>query len=602
MKMKHSLKRTIGLTLALLLAFSLVASALAADAPSGTYTGVGTGMDGEVRVAVTVEDGAITAIEIESENETAGVGDEALVLLKDQILEAQSLRVDSVSGATISSAAMKLAVADALTQAGVDVAEWRSREVPVEIADEEFDYDVVVVGGGIAGLSAATNASLNGARVALVEKLGIIGGTSIFSSGIFLAAAVDDDAIKSWVTQYWIAQNLIQEVNQVDEGRVAAMMEVAPAAVQMFDEAGVRYSLYENVLFLPQASEKAVANSETIQLATADVTIKGGEQMINALEENLRKLGADIYLNTPATSLLTEDGAVTDVVCETSTGVKTFHAKAVILATGGFGRNQELAQELAPNAVGNYTAAQIGDTGDGITMARAIGAQVSDFNESMSGVFAADPYDMPTIGQPNNSYPYEVLLVNDRAERPISETAGTHDQMIFFINDGYANGGWILMDQEIAGSFLNLEKYLSATEAGSPYIKVYCEESLEALAADMGVDADTLLATVARYNELCEAGEDTDCGKAAEYLSALDTGPFYAVREYDLTRGNYGGLVTDYDGRVISESGEAIPGLYAAGIVSSGDTFGDYYPGMEALGTGVFMGYISGANAADFAK
>ena len=602
MKMKHSLKRTIGLTLALLLAFSLVASALAADAPSGTYTGVGTGMDGEVRVAVTVEDGAITAIEIESENETAGVGDEALVLLKDQILEAQSLRVDSVSGATISSAAMKLAVADALTQAGVDVAEWRSREVPVEIADEEFDYDVVVVGGGIAGLSAATNASLNGARVALVEKLGIIGGTSIFSSGIFLAAAVDDDAIKSWVTQYWIAQNLIQEVNQVDEGRVAAMMEVAPAAVQMFDEAGVRYSLYENVLFLPQASEKAVANSETIQLATADVTIKGGEQMINALEENLRKLGADIYLNTPATSLLTEDGAVTDVVCETSTGVKTFHAKAVILATGGFGRNQELAQELAPNAVGNYTAAQIGDTGDGITMARAIGAQVSDFNESMSGVFAADPYDMPTIGQPNNSYPYEVLLVNDRAERPISETAGTHDQMIFFINDGYANGGWILMDQEIAGSFLNLEKYLSATEAGSPYIKVYCEESLEALAADMGVDADALLATVARYNELCEAGEDTDCGKAAEYLSALDTGPFYAVREYDLTRGNYGGLVTDYDGRVISESGEAIPGLYAAGIVSSGDTFGDYYPGMEALGTGVFMGYISGANAADFAK
>lgn len=117
----------------------------------------------------------------------------------------------------------------------------------------------------------------------------------------------------------------------------------------------------------------------------------------------------------------------------------------------------------------------------------------------------------------------------------------------------------------------------------------------------MGVDAKALVATVDRYNELCEAGEDTDCGKDAQYLSALDDGTYYAVREYDMTRGNYGGIVTDTEGRVINTSDEAIPGLYAADIVSSGDSFGDYYPGSEALSVGIHMGYICGQNAAAYA-
>ncbi len=154
------------------------------------------------------------------------------------------------------------------------------------------------------------------------------------------------------------------------------------------------------------------------------------------------------------------------------------------------------------------------------------------------------------------------------------------------------------MDQEIAENFLNLDEYLDKTEKGSPFIKAYKEDSIEALAADMGVEEATLAATVTRYNELCEAGEDSDCGKDAEYLNALDVGPFYAVREYDMTRGNYGGIVTDYEGHVINNNDEIIPGLYAAGIISSGDTFGDYYPGGEALAVGVHMGYISGRNAA----
>lgn len=600
--MKSMMNRVMKLLLPATAVMSL--TAFAEGMTPGTYVGKAAGMDGEISIAVTVDAESIKAIEIEHENETDGVGDEAILLLKDRILETQSLGIDSVSGATISSAAMKAAVSDALTQAGADTSEWKDRAIPVVTADEEFEYDVVVVGGGVAGMSAAAKARLEGADVALVEKLGIMGGTSIFSSGIFLAA--ENEEGKEAFSESWIKRNKIQEKNQVDEGRVNAMMEISPDAVKMLKEAGLVYSVKDlggTTFIIPEASEKAALNAEEIHLASVPSDAKGGARYMNTLEEYLKQIGVDIYLDTPASDLLTdEDGSVTGVVCETKTGVKTFYAKAVVLATGGFGRNQELAEELAPTAYMNYTAAQSGDTGDGIIMARALGAKVWNYNESMSGVFCPDPYDMPVIGQKNNSYPFNILLVNDRAERPISETAGSHAQMIHFINDGYANGGWVLMDQEIADHFLKLDEYLEKTENGNPFIKAYREDSIEALAADMGVDEKTLIATVARYNELCEAGEDTDCGKEAEYLSVLDEGPFYAVREYDMTRGNYGGIVTDYEGRVINEDDQAIPGLYAAGIISSGDTFGDYYPGGEALAVGLHMGYISGANAAVYAS
>ena len=148
--MKNTFKRSLAILLAIFMMLSMTAFASGEGMTPGTYVGKSTGMDGEVRIAVTVDADKITAIEIDYENETDGVGDEAILLLKDQILEAQSLGVDSISGATISSAAVKAAVADALTQAGADASAWRNKEVPTETVDEDFEYDVVVVGGGVA--------------------------------------------------------------------------------------------------------------------------------------------------------------------------------------------------------------------------------------------------------------------------------------------------------------------------------------------------------------------------------------------------------------------------------------------------------------------
>lgn len=561
---------------------------------SGKYTASANGMDGEVKVEVTIDDNKVQSISIE-DNETAGVGDKALAIIADQVIANQSLAVDSISGATVSSAAMKAALEDALKQAGADVKEWRSREIPQEVKDEEFNYDVVVVGAGYAGIQAALKASLDGAKVALLEKLGIVGGTSIFSSGAFVAAFTKEEIPEK--VQIWINRNT-EFLNKIDRDKLNKAMENSPEIIALYAEMGINGKPYKGTGWGIDASEKAIKNASTVKLADVAVHAKGGEYLIDTLMKRLEKNGVDVFVNTPATELLTKDDAITGVVCRTKRGVKTFHSKTVVLATGTFARNFELAKELDPGSEHNFTAASKGDDGDGIIMARKLGAVLYPYQHKMSGIFAPDPYDMPVVGQPSNSYPFNCLLVTSKGERKVSETAGSHFQTEYFIEANGPDFGWVIMDQAIADRFLNLDKYLQATKQGSPYIKAYKEDSLEALAKVMNTDAKTLIATIERYNELCKAGRDDDFGKDPKYLDPIDDGTYYAVKEYDLTRGEFGGIVTNDKAQVVNKDGNPIKGLYAAGLISSGELLGDFYPGMEALGICSYMGFIAGREAA----
>ena len=569
----------------------------------GTYAASAQGMDGPVDIEVTVKDNEITEITVVEDNETAGVGVKALEIIPAQVVETQSLAVDSVSGATISSAAIKSAIADAITQAGGDAAEWRGRTIETVKEDAEYDYDVVVVGAGLAGLTTAVSAESAGAKVALLEKQGIIGGTSVFSSGNFLAAGTEElipDVVKAWD-----ARNKLQEVNKVNIELVENLLSVSPAVLQMYNDIGVDFN-YDDSTFTasPVPSERAVKNASTIEMVDVGVKAKGCEALIASIVDRLEADGVDIYLNTAATSLITDDdGNVTGVVCENEkTGTKTFHAKAVVLCTGDYARNNDLNAELAPETVGEFTATAASNKGDGLRMAVEVGAGLHPYQESLSGNFNADPFDMPVVGQPNNQFPYSILLVDREGQRRVSEAKGPHDQQVFFIYEDEPDHGWAIMDQDIADTFLNLDTYLEKTEAGNPFIKAYKADTIEELAGLIGIAPDALAGTVADYNALCEAGEDTQFNKDAKYLNPITEGPFYAVKEYDMTRGNYGGILTNADFQVVTEDGEPIPGLYATGIISSGDYFGDYYPGREALSLCAHGGYIAGNNAAEFAR
>lgn len=566
----------------------------------GKYTASSRGMDGEVKIEVTISGNRIQAVEIE-DNETAGVGDKALSLISNQVIEHQSLAVDSISGATVSSAAMKNALEDVLKQAGADLKDWRNRTIPAEVKDEEFEYDVVVVGAGYAGIQAALKASLDGAKVALLEKLGIVGGTSIFASGAFVAAFTKEEIPEK--VQIWINRNT-EFLNKIDRDKLNKAMENAPEIIAMYSEMGIHGQPFMGTGWGINASEKAIKNASTIKLADVAVHAKGGEYLLDTLMKKLEQNGVDVFVNTPATDLLVSSQStpgseiVNGVICKTKRGVKTFHAKAVILATGTFSRNTALAKELDPGSEYNFTAAAKGDEGDGIIMARKLGAVLYPYQHKMSGIFAPDPYDMPVVGQPSNSYPFNCLLINSKAERKVSETAGTHFQMEYFIENNAPDFGWVIMDQAVADRFLNLDKYLKATEEGSPYIEAYKETSLEALAQKIKADANALKRTVARYNELCKAGRDDDFGKDPKYLDPIDDGTYYAVKEYDMTRGEYGGIVTNEKAQVLNKGGQPIKGLYAAGLISSGELLGDFYPGMEALGICSYMGFIAGREAA----
>ncbi len=566
----------------------------AAALTDGTYSASAEGLDGTVAIEVTVADGAVTDIKVTEDNETAGVGEKALQIIAEQVVANQSLAVDNVSGATISSMAMKTAIASALTDAGADVNEWKSREIAVDAVDETIDVDLVVVGSGLTGLTAAITAAKEGANVALLEKCGIVGGTSIFSSGNFLAANTDE--MKADVVTAWIKRNKIQEVNKVNEAKVTSLLDVSPEVIELYGTLGVDFTFEEKTFtFCPTPSEKSLANCAPVVMADTATKNKGCENLIASLEKEL--LAAEnvtVYMNTKATELVMEaDGSVTGVVAESKAGTKTFNAKAVILATGDYARNDEINAEIAPETVGEYTATAVGNTGDGLKMALAAGAVLHPYQESLSGNFHCDPFEIPVVGQPNNQFPFSIVLVDRDGQRKVSEAAGPHDQQVFFIHEDDLDYAWAIFDQEIADRFINIDKFLEKTAGGSKTIQAFKADSIEALAEMIGVDAAALSATIENYNALCEKGEDTDCGKAADYLLPIDDGTYYAVKEYDMTRGNYGGILTSDSFEVVKADGSVVPGLYAAGLISSGDYFGDYYPGREALSLDAHAGYIA---------
>lgn len=569
----------------------------------GTYSAKAMGMDGDVEVMVTVSEDRIEKVEIGEQNETSGICENVYAQIPAQVVEYQSLGVDSVAGATITSGAVKRALEDAMEQAGADVKAWKAVEIPSQAKDEEFTYDVVVCGGGLSGIMAACEAARAGAKVALIEKTGMLGGTSITASGNMLAAPTEAD--QATMKEGWLARSSEQTLNPIDEEMLDALIAVSPQVMGRYDEAGVSYRIEKNekngsITVKINPNEASKKNAEAIQIPSKKANAKGAPALIDAFKKQMETLGVQVYLNTPATKLLQqENGAVVGVVSETEKyGTKTFHAGAVVLSTGDYAHNKELDEKLNPRGRGEYSASAVGNTGDGLNMALEAGGVLNPFQDSMSGVFNANPYDMPMIGDPTNGYPFEALLLNMSGERVYKEDGGSHPQKFRFVREDGLNTAWCLMDAEIAKKFIKLDEYLKQTENNHPIIRVYQADSIAELAEKMELDGAVVQAAVDRYNELCAKGEDEDFGKAPEFLSAIDEGPFYAALLYDATRGDYGGIKTSPKAEVVTESGEAIPGLYASGIISSGQFFGDFYPGRQAIAVAAHMGFIAGQSAA----
>ena len=554
----------------------------------GTYTGHGKGRAGDIEVSVTVNADKIEAITVGKNAETVGVKDLAFVGLRDQILAAQSLGVDSVSGATMTSNGFLAAVTDALTQASNQdvIAALKAVAVPhTAPAAENITTQVVVVGAGMSGLIASLTAAQLGAEVVLVEKMPFTGGNLFLAGGglgTVGAEVIDANDDLDRTLAYFKEVNATSE-RQPDYDFIAKMLPETGRAIDW---------LTKDFGLQPVFSDRG--DYVRTNFGTADD--HSGAAFAKQLDELNRRQGVKILLNTKAEKLIVDGGKVTGVEVSNESGKFTISAQKVILATGGASHNWAKMTAANPElkVVKFFEEAAVSSTGDGFDMMEAAGAKMD------VGPFVKSAYpDISiTFGYTFRNSPTQQnqLVVNAEGKRVANESP--YNQMFFnkqLLRQASPAYYAIYEPSMMADYFKADADRLAANEDNNVVVKA---DNLKDLAAKMGVDYGALRAAFDRYNEMCKKGEDTDFGKDKSHLVAYtESGPMYAVRVYAASWGTIGGAVTDDTFHVIGSDGKAIANLFAVGECSTARLFGDYYFGGFSLGFYTAAGHVAGEEA-----
>ena len=620
------------LALTLCLALTLTGSfALAAGYTAGTYTAEAAGNNAPVKVSVTVSEDAITAVEVVEHAETAGLSDKPISDIPAAIVAHQSLAVDTISGATNTSVAILAAVEAAIAQAGGDVEALKAVEIVAEpVEDVEASYDVVVLGGGGAGLTAAITAAQNGASVILLEKAGSLGGNTLIAGQGFNAA--DPERQGKMEMNETLRKELESYLayDPADFGAFAEVLETVKSQIKDYLASGETY-LFDTIelhmlhnylggkrtgmdgtVIEPDLALTRVFAENALDSLKWIESIGGGwnEQtstilgamwprshglatgnVITTLEKAAREAGVEIVTDTAATELMTAEGRVVGAKAVTSAGANvTLHAaKGVILATGGFSANAPMVVKYnnywpgLSDTMPSTNASTL--SGDGIVMAQAVGADLAGMGYAQL-MPSSHPVDGSLFSGIWGSAETQLFInkegkryVNEYAERDVlSKAALEQTDGIFYI----------ICDKDIAET-----SDVAGMEAKG---NVVSANSLEELAEKLGIPADTFVAEVERYNSFCLSGVDEDFGKPLFGLP-IDEAPFVATPRSPSLHHTMGGVKIDTETRVLNTEGEAIPGLYAAGEVCGGIHAGNRLGG-NAMTDFLVFGRIAGANAA----
>lgn len=588
------MKRTLSLLLAFVMVLGLAAcggntaqeTTAAATAASeeagiytpGTYTGTAAGKNGDVKVEVTFSANAIDSVKVVEHSETAGISDGAIENIPAAIVENQSLAVDTVSGATVTSDAILKAVADAVAQAGGDVEALKNAAAPAgEKEAKELSADVIVVGGGGAGMSAATRLAQLGKSVILVEKSGFLGGAISVSGGnqvvmgsqLQIDNGVADDSVESMVTDFEAngANKNNKEILTLFAENVGAATDWLVASCGITFEEG-----------LHQLGEY----SHNRELAYTG----GGAGFAEAMRKAVEEAGVQVLLNTKAESLIADNGTVTGVKAASSDADYTLTAGDVVLATGGYGANKDMLTDEMKSALYYGPASS---TGEGIQMAQAVGAQTANMEYGKrypNGIEVSEGMAKSTIAGNIVGWTMSAILVNKDGNRVVNEKASNRTILeeelkqeggeLYLLLDAETFEAWKAKLAPAGISDADIEKYLEANGTTTP---VFAHgETLEEAAAAAGINADNLKATVEKYNGFVAKGSDDDFGRAATYLTkTIGEGPYYIVEQKPRFATTMGGLVINTSMQVLNEAGEPISGLYAAGE-NCGQVMGDDSP------------------------
>ena len=581
----------------------------------GTYTATETGYNTEVplEVAVTVSKDKIEKIEVTKHEESEGIGTAVIEKMPEKIIEAQSTEIDAFTGATETSKALIAAVNACLKEALVNA--------PAETSGDR-EVDVVVIGAGGAGMSAAIAASDAGSSVLILEKNEISGGNTTRATGGLNAAKTPyQDANEMGQGEYDAIAKKLETVKEKypDLEELAATVEKQVEDYKANPEGyfdseelflldtlvgGKDMNDKELAKTLVGHSKDAIEWLKTMDMDVTDVGAAGGASvkrihrplidgksvpvgsyLVPRLEKVLKDKNIEILFGTPATELLVEEGKVVGV----KAGDLTVHAKSVVIATGGFGGNLEKVAEIKPELKGFVTTNVASITGDGIWMAQAIGADVVDLDQIQIH---------PTVEQETASLITEgvrgdgAILVNKEGKRFVDEV-GTRDVVSAaeIAQDG--GFGYLIFDENMVEKSNVLKKYIEKgfTTQGETY---------EELAKALGISEENFKSTMEAWNEAVANKKDAEFGRTA-FTEPLAKAPYYAIKVSPGVHHTMGGVKINPNAEVIGTDGNVIKNLYAAGEVTGGVHGGNRLGG-NAVTDIIVFGRIAGENAAKNAK
>jgi len=603
---------------------------------AGTYTATVPGRNGDLEVTVEFSSDAILSVTVGKHQETAGVADAALSMIPENVVTYQSIGVDAVTGATVTSEAILNGVAECIKMAGGNPDDWNK---PVELQageDEEHSADVIVVGGGGAGLAAAASAREAGATVILLEKAAALGGNTILSGGIFNTADPEMQQATE-ITESERAELLTYlDYDEKDFGEYGPTLTKLKQQIQEYVDSGSTYLFDSPELHIIQSylgskregldgtviypklelmqtlcynaldswhwlQEIGTPTRDALSIGVGalwrrthhvDVPASGAKPLIDSLEAYALKQGVEIHKLTAAKELVVENGKVVGVIAYRNDGTKvTYKAnKAVVLATGGFAGNPAMVAEynnywpdLTANAPTDNTTTA---TGDGILMAQAIGANTigMGFTQLLPTCAAKDGQAGKGVGSQLYVNKEGFRYVNETNERDVLVKAAQAQTDGIFYGVGDAK----MYNHPQQGA----EKIADSVSKGY----VFVGDTLEEVAQKAGIDAKQLVKTVEQFNTYVENEYDPDFGRYG-FLGKVEEPPFVIAVMAPALHHTMGGLEINANAEVLNTKGEVIPGLYAAGEVCGGIHAGNRLGG-NAIADIIVFGRIAGKNAA----
>lgn len=583
--------------IALLLSSLLILNACSTSTPSqntesqkskmlpGSYTIETTGFGGDYSVTVEVNEDSILSVVPGTNFETYGIGTKALEVVSASIVEHQTYNVDVLSGATVSSTTLKFAVKKALEEAGADLdqfgAEYTEKvESPVNL--EDFEQDIIVVGGGWAGMMASLEAANAGAKVLLIEKTNHLGGAGTYSGARIAGAdtkiqkvAKIEDSPESY---YGFMQTLAEPLGTFNsELAMTYAKESGITLDRMSDLWKFQFDPTPSYTYFPENVDRTHVG--------IDMGMGFTIHFNNLINEKI--LDGSIYVlrNTLVNSLIKEENRVTGV----KTADATYYADAVILATGGYAHNSDL---LGLGFANVGSSAISTSDGSGFILAEEAGAKLVNMEYSKNDPGMLDTGDFEMTYSANVNYP-GIIWLDINGNRPVNEESLNLEGKSMFWYETEENRVYLLLpesklDKEnpvlyktaYALPDLNNEELNRQLESGKAIIKA---ETLDEVAQFMNVDQSKINDVVGNLDDFKE-------------------GSYYVFKTIPSVLCSYGGVEINSNAEVLDVNGEVISGLFAAGEIIGASNFVGASPFNGGfLAMAVTFGRIAGENASDFA-